>query len=425
MQRLLIVLLAAVDAAVAAAVGLALLLAPLTLLWVFSFGATADWGALWPSAATLWQFGHAVPLDVTLPTAILREAGVAPDAASFVLSVPPLAFLVFTAVFAARSGRRAAVAGSWIAGVVSATVMFAAISALVMLTARIPLATTSPLLGVLAPTAVYLCGALVGALATAWADGDGGIVDRVHDAVDGWGEWAGLPGDAVRGAAVALTAVIGSAGLAVGVLALVRGGQIVTLFESLRVDALGATVVGLGQLAYVPTMVAWGVSWLAGPGFAVGTGTAVSPVGTELGVVPGIPMLGVLPEVASPWMLIVVLVPVAAGAFAGWIIRSRQVSSGAEPGIGARLATAAGIALLSAGGAALLAALSAGSIGPGRLAHAGPEPWAVALAIGLEVLVGAGILLLAPRHRDDADDAWLLGTDEPAAAIADSGRGDR
>ena len=77
MQRLLIVLLAAIDAIVAAAVGLAVLLAPLTLIWAVSFGTSADWGALWPSAVTLWQFGHGVPLAVSLPDAVVRAVGIA------------------------------------------------------------------------------------------------------------------------------------------------------------------------------------------------------------------------------------------------------------------------------------------------------------------------------------------------------------
>ncbi|WP_312171213.1 DUF6350 family protein, partial [Microbacterium sp.] len=114
MQRLLVALLAAFDAAIAAAVGLVVLLAPLTLLWTLAFGATADWGALWPLAGTLWQFGHGVPLSVEISTELLRAAGVAPDAAVFTLSVAPLAFLVFPLLFAARSGARAARAGAWL-----------------------------------------------------------------------------------------------------------------------------------------------------------------------------------------------------------------------------------------------------------------------------------------------------------------------
>ncbi|MDQ4213532.1 DUF6350 family protein [Microbacterium sp. ASV81] len=405
MQRLLIVLLAAVDAIVAAAVGLAVLLAPLTLIWAIAFGAHADWGALWPSAATLWQFGHAVPLAVSLPDALVRSVGIAPSAATFALSVPPLLLLAFTAIFAARSGRRAALAGSWITGVVSGTVVFAVISVLVALTGRAPIVTTALWAAVLSPALVFLCGALAGAVTSAWTEGDGGPIDAVQDALDRWPDWAHVPGDVVRGAFAAVSAVIGAAALGLAIAALVRGGQVVALFESLRSDGLGVVVIGLAQLAYVPTLLAWSVAWLAGPGFAIGTGTAVSPAGTVLGVVPGVPMLGLVPENGSPWFLIVVLVPIAAGAFAGWLIRSRQVSAGVEAALLPRVAVAFGIAVVSGALGALLAALSSGSLGPGRLAHAGPEPGPVALALGIEVFVGAGILLLSPRRHGLADES--------------------
>ncbi|WP_313358067.1 DUF6350 family protein, partial [Microbacterium sp.] len=117
MQRLIVALLAALDAAIAVAVGLAVVLAPFTLLWVLAFGLDADWGALWPVSGTLWQFGHGVPLEVVLPDALLSGLAIPKDAARFALSVPPLALLVFTLLFAARSGRRAAVAGRWVSGV--------------------------------------------------------------------------------------------------------------------------------------------------------------------------------------------------------------------------------------------------------------------------------------------------------------------
>src|SRR5690606_24741878 len=136
----------------------------------------------------------------------------------------------------------------------------------------------------------------------AWSEGDDGLVDRLHDVVDGWGDWAPVPAESARGAAVAVVAIAGAGALGVAVMTVLRGGEVVALFESARVDALGATILTLGHLAYLPTLVVWAASWLAGPGFAVGVGTAVSPAGTQLGVVPGIPVLGLLPENSSIWM---------------------------------------------------------------------------------------------------------------------------
>lgn len=411
MQRLLVAILAAVDAVVAAAVGLVVLLAPLTLLWTLAFGGTADWGALWPAAGTLWQFGHGVPLHIAIPDAVVVAVGVPPDAARFSLTLTPLAFLLFTLLFAARSGSRAAKAGFGILGVCSGTVVFAAIAVLVGFTAQASAAAAPLAAAITLPTAVYLVGAAAGMIRTAWRDGDGGLVDRLHDVVDGWGDWAPVPAEIVRGSAVAVVAVTGVAGVGVALLVLVRGGEVVALFQSARADATGAAVIALGQLAYLPTLLVWAASWLAGPGFAVGAGTAVSPAGTQLGVVPGIPLFGLLPETDSFWALVVVLLPVGAGALAGWIVRSRLAWERTAEGFGPRAAIAAGTALVTAAVGAVLALLASGSIGPGRLVETGPAPGAFAASLGIEVLVGAAILLLAPRHRDELaeerTDRWI------------------
>src|SRR5690606_34957488 len=186
MQRVTVVLLAALDAAIAAAVGLAAVLAPFTLLWVLAFGLSADWGALWPVSGTLWQFGHGVPLEVTLPDAVLANLAIPQEAATFALSVPPLAILLFTLIFAARSGRRAAVAGAWLTGVLAGAIGFAVIAALVGLTAHSEVLRAPQWAAILIPASVYLAGLLTGAVKHAWSDGDGGLIDRLHDRVDGW-----------------------------------------------------------------------------------------------------------------------------------------------------------------------------------------------------------------------------------------------
>ncbi|WP_314422342.1 DUF6350 family protein [uncultured Microbacterium sp.] len=411
MQRLLVALLAAFDAAIAAAVGLVVLLAPLTLLWTLAFGATADWGALWPLTGTLWQFGHGAPVSVEISTEVLRTAGVAPDAAAFTLSVTPLALLLFTLLFAARSGARAARAGAWLLGTLAGTAAFAAIATLVALTSHLDAAQVPVAEAIVLPIAVYLAGALCGAVRAVWDDGDGGLIDRLHDLMDTWGDWTPVPAAAVRGAAFAVLAVTAVSGIALAVMTIARGGEVVALFQAARVDALGATVITLGQLAYLPTLLVWTASWLAGPGFAVGVGTAVSPAGTQLGVVPGIPVLGLLPENSSIWMLIVVIIPIGAGAFAGWAVRSRLVWEDTPLGTAPRAVIAIAIGAVTAGLAAVAALLAGGSLGPGRLAEAGPAVLPFALALGGEVLLGAAILLLSPRNRDELaeerTDRWI------------------
>jgi hypothetical protein len=418
MHRLLVALLAALDAVIAAAVGVAAALAPLTLLWVFGLG-TPVWGALWPASASVWQFGHLVPITVRLPAEYLAAAGIPAAAATFVLSLAPLAFACFTAWFAARSGRRAALAGAWGTGVLSGGVVFAVAAAGIWFTARNGIAGVHGWQAMLFPVLIFVVPALVGALVTAWIEGDGGVVDRVRDRVDGLpGAWRELPALAVRGTAIVFVGLAGLGALVLLVALVARGGEIIALYEAGHMTAIAVIVVSLAQLAYLPTLVAWGTAFVCGPGFAVGAGTAVSPAGTQLGVVPGIPVLGALPASTSPWMLAVVVLPIAVGAFAGWALRSRLVTAAERETVGAQLALAVAVALLSAVGAALLAVLASGSIGPDRLTRTGPEPGPMALAVGVEVLVGAGILLLSPRRAGDIVEIDADAPSRPAAVDA-------
>lgn len=468
MHRLIVALLAAVDAAIAVAVGLAATLAPLTLLWVFGLGGGADWGVLWPTGVTVWQLGNLVPLLVTLPAEYLAATGIDPSVASFTLSLAPLAFATFTAVFAARSGIRAARADAWVTGVVTSTVVYGALATAAGFTSQNLVADAELWQAILVPTLVFALPAFVAAVITEWAEAGAGAIARVRDRVEAARDgWAHVPGLIARGGAVVVVGLIGLGAAVTAVAVLASAGQIVALFQAGNVDALGATVLTLGQLAYLPTLVVWGLSFAAGPGFVVGEGGVVSPAGTQLGVLPGIPVLGAIPESTTTWLLLLALVPVALGALAGWIARSRMVGPHAETpraptapaerplpatsvvgedadertaalsgllatapivsatdaaalvghvgsGIGepdrsadadhehaepiaARLVVTAGIAVVAAAAAAVLAACASGSLGPGALATVGPQPGPVAFAVGLEVLVGAAILLLAPH----------------------------
>lgn len=428
MHRLLVALLAAVDAVVAAAVGIGAVLAPLTLLWIFTFGGTADWHALWPASARIWELGNLVPSRLALDETYLRDAGLPDEAGAFAVSLAPLAFAAFVLLFAARSGRRSVAVGAWGTGVAAGVATTALISLVVMLTSGNPVASVPGWVAVLAPTALYAAGALGGVLAAAWDDGDTGPIDRLHDLVDRLPPaWRDLPALAVRGAAIVVLGLVAAGGVLVALRAFTRGGDVIALFQAAQVDGLGAAALTLAHLAYLPTFIVWAISWIAGPGFALGAGATVSPVSSTVGLVPGIPVFGLVPESGHPLLLLAALVPVGLGALAGWALRARMAGArdGEEP-VGPRALAAVGVAVLSGAAAALLAAAASGSIGPGRLAHLGPEPGAVALAVGIEVLVGAAILLLGPvvgrpqRDRAAGDgDTWLT-ADEHAVAERDA-----
>ncbi|WP_285135569.1 DUF6350 family protein [Microbacterium sp. lyk4-40-TSB-66] len=419
MHRLLVALLAALDAVLAAAGGIAVILAPLALLWVFGIG-DPDWGALWPAAASIWHLGHLVPVTVTLPDAYLAATGIDPTFASFTVSLAPLALAAFTALFAARSGARAAAAGAALTGWLSGSVVFAGIAALVGLNADAELVASEVWLAILLPSLLFFVPSFLGALIGAWRVGDDGPVDALRARVGRFPHaWADVPALVARGLAFTTLGIAAVGGVVVVAGLIARSAQVIGLYQASNADAIGATVIALGQLMYLPTLVVWAVAFTAGPGFALGTDTAVTPAATQVGALPGIPVLGAVPDSTSSWLLLLALLPVAVGVLTGWLLRSRMPrTAGPEP-FGPRLVVTLAVAVLTGGVGALAALAASGSIGPGRLADTGPEPGPLALALGLEVLVGLAILLLSPRGGGD-DDVYDDRYDVASRSVDDS-----
>ncbi|WP_322409725.1 DUF6350 family protein [Microbacterium invictum] len=419
MQRFVVALLAAVDAAIAAAVGLALILAPATLLWVFGFGAAADWSALWPATASVWQLGHLVPLEVTLPPIYLTAAGIDEAAASFSLSLAPLALAALTAGLAARTGVRASRSEAWESGLIGGIVVFTALAAGVALTGANALAEAPLGLAIALPALVFAVPAALAAVVTEWREADVGLIARARDALE---RRVGESGPAAvtetaRGTAIVVTGFVGAGAALLTVALVARGPQVVALSQASNADLLGASIIALGELAYLPTLIVWAASFLAGPGFAVGSATTVAPAGTQVGVLPPVPVLGVIPESTTSWLLLLALVPVALGALAGWMVRTHLVADHPRvisDGWGLRAVIAGAVAVVSGGAAALLALLASGTIGPGALAEVGPAPAAVGLAVGAEVLVGAAILLALPSARASSSEGGRGRAGEPS-----------
>ncbi|GAA2531046.1 hypothetical protein GCM10009860_08510 [Microbacterium mitrae] len=414
MHRLLIALLAAFDAAVAAAVGLAAVLAPLTVMWALSLGATY-WEGLWPATATIWQLGHHVPQAIELAPEYLIASGIPAEASSFIISLAPLAFLAFTVWSGARSGIRAARAGGWITGVVSGAVIFTLAAVVVEITSNNPIATSEPLAAILYPALAFAIPLLVGAVVRAWIDGDDGPIDALHDRVDQLPTaWAEVPALVVRGTAVVLLGFVAVSALAVVVSVIARGGEVIALYQASGVDAMGATIMALATFAYLPTLMAWALAWIAGPGIILGTGASVSPAATHLGVLPGLPPFGLVPEFSHTFLLAVVLLPIGIGVLSGFIMRSRYAAVlGEEEPYPPRIVLAVVPAAIAAGIAAAVFALASGSLGPGRMADFGPQIGLATLALFVEVGIGAAVMLLLPRGEDED---WESLPEEPALA---------
>ncbi|WP_223691735.1 cell division protein PerM [Leifsonia poae] len=241
----------------------------------------------------------------------------------------------------------------------------------------------------------------------AGADAIGATADRGRSAgmvtvvVRRWLE--AVPDGVLSGASAALRAgtaaaalVIAGAAIILAVLIIGNFGSIIGLYEQLQTGALGGAALTIGQLAVLPNLVIWLASWLVGPGFAIGTGSSVSPIGTDLGPIPGLPLFGVIPPGGFAFGLVGVLVPLIAGFLAAVLLRSRIVEARAAHGLGWLVFTALGIGVVAGSELGLLAWWSSGALGPGRLHTVGPDPWLVGSIAAAEVAVAA-LIALATR----------------------------
>ncbi|WP_157157118.1 MULTISPECIES: DUF6350 family protein [unclassified Diaminobutyricimonas] len=391
MSRRVTALLAAFEAAIVAMVGIAIPLVPLTVLWGFHFQLGIDWTAFWRGAADIWLVGHGTDLTLQLHPDLAIALGV-PDAAPFVISIAALGLGMITLLLAIRTGRRVASTRYRMLGESVALGTFAALALGVTLSADYPYASPSLWQGILLPTLVFGIGLLIGStrerLRNPLPDHGSSLRDWISD-------WPAplrtCVAAALRGGAGAAIAVIAVAAVVTGIALIAGYAQVIHLYESVQANVLGGTVITLGQLALLPNVIIWTASWLVGPGFAIGTGSSIGPLGTTLGPIPAVPMLGALPTGEHAWGLLGVLVPVILGFLAG-LASGRSLHTLDWPW---RVGTGVGTGVIAGALLGLLAWASAGSAGPGRLATVGPDPFAVAAWAAVEIAVAATLGALA------------------------------
>ncbi|MEP6479313.1 MAG: DUF6350 family protein [Rhodoglobus sp.] len=390
MNRPITALFAAAEAFLVVVIGIAIPLIPLTILWGVQYGFAADWVVFWRATVDIWLLGHGVDMTMVLDPVTVTGLGLPAAGAPITLTIAAMGFSLLTLVLAVRTGARVAESRFRLLGELVAVVMFAALAFGLTISTEHPLAGPSLWQGTVLPTAVFAAGVAIGSRRER---------RRGADAAPGGPHWfeswrpttRAVVMGALRGGVAAAAAVATVAALAVALLLLTSYAKIVTLYESLHTEVLGGVLLTLGQLAFLPNAVVWAASWLVGPGFAIGTGSAVSPLATQLGPIPAIPLLGALPTGTHLFGYVGLLVPVLAGFLAGAVLRG-SVSAG-----GGRSVLLTGLGIGAVGGVALglLAWFSAGSAGPGRLVTVGPDPWSVGAWAAIEIGVGALIGLFS------------------------------
>jgi hypothetical protein len=204
----------------------------------------------------------------------------------------------------------------------------------------------------------------------------------------------------VTGAVAGLLTLVAAGALILALLLALAFPEALDMTRALDADLLGGLVLALLGVALLPNLVLWVVSFTTGVGFSLGVGTSVGPQGVEYGALPVLPPLAAVPPEGSlpGWAMLVLVVPVLAGAVSGLVVHRRLPGRSAEVVAGAAAASGmlAGVAL---GG---LTWLSGGSAGAQRLSVLGPTGWQVGLAAAAEMgLVAAVVGWEAHRHGWD------------------------
>ncbi|MGL5929193.1 MAG: cell division protein PerM [Dermatophilaceae bacterium] len=205
----------------------------------------------------------------------------------------------------------------------------------------------------------------------------------------------------------ALRPGLAGAGLLLGlgvtlVVATVVVGHDRVLAVHTALDAGPAGSFGLvsAQLAALPNLGLWAVSFLAGPGFQVVDGATVSWAGAESGLLPMVPVLAALPQPGPlPWVVPLVSILVVLGAGA-WVGRRTLGTLARLSRMRSKLLATVTACATTAGTLGLLDLLAGGAVGRFRLAEIGPDAGALTGILFLELLAGAMLVVLR--------DAWQL-----------------
>jgi hypothetical protein len=216
-----------------------------------------------------------------------------------------------------------------------------------------------------------------------------------------WSRWPGAARAVIVGALSAVLLLLAAAALLLAVALLLHLGSAANVLSRLHTDTAGAVLYTILVAGVAPNAVLLTGGYLLGPGFAVGTGTVVSPSAVVLGPVPAFPLLAALPGggVTPWWTTPLVAVPVlAAGVAAALAVRRFPV-----PGYDAGALRGLGAGVVGGLVAGLLVALAGGSVGPGRMADVGATVSqtcvAAVVAMGVGGLVGGVAMSWWQRRR--------------------------
>lgn len=370
--------------------------AAMSAVWATKGFGDMEFSSVAAMSAHLWLLIHGVPLD--LAAAFGASAGT--------MTLVPLGLSILPLLLCYRSGRRLARAsyeGEFLIPVLSGSVTYALISSAMYGWASPHPQPLQALNAALVPLGIVVAGLMWGGYREARSLSRMVGVDTAEQIsqMSQYSRWAGSYAWAVvRAAVVAFVALVGLGAVLLGIGILAGWSQIVATYQELHAGAVGDTAVTLLQLGFLPNLVIYAIAWSTGAGFSFGAGTSVGLTSSDAGTLPMLPILGAVPESMGTFGLVGLLVPLAAGAIAGWWFL-REGEDHLDEWVALKVpfrplsalisAVALGVVtgILTSFGALWLGWISYGSLGIGRFTEVGAEP--LTFAAHTALTVGAGV----------------------------------
>lgn len=376
-----------------------LVVAAMAAVWATNGFGSTEFSSVAAMSAHLWLLIHGVPLD--LSAVFGASAGT--------MTLVPLGLSILPLLFCYRSGRRLARAsyeGEFLIPVLSGSVTYALICSAVYGWASPSPKPLQVLNAALVPLGIVVVGLMWGGYREARSLSRMVGVDTAEQIsqMSQYSRWAGsYVWAVVRAAVVAAVAFVGLGALLLALGILGGWSQVVATYQELHAGAVGDAAVTLLQLGFLPNLVIYAMAWSAGAGFAFGAGTSIGLTSSTVGSLPMLPLLGAVPNSLGDVGLLGLLVPVVAGAVAGWWFL-REGEDHLDEWVALKVPFRPLSALLSSLALGVLTGvltslatlwlgwISYGSLGVGRFTEVGAEPLSFAthtvLWVGLGVALG-------------------------------------
>ena len=395
MNRALSFGIAALQALIILSSAVGIVFVPLTLAWLIEGNGSVDW------IVTLQVAGYAFLLSIGVPVQIApgELVGIAFD--GFAISFLPLGLTLVMALMIIRIGHRLSAASSlwpaWLGGALMFGVASYSLS-LVIENPAVSLGEWDPLFR----PAIFFGGLLFVASVSGkrfelvsgsnqieaperiWVrDKTAEFVSKLHWVVS----TSALP--ALRIGSFVIVFLLLASSVLITLALAIGWVEVLRLYQALSLSFLGGLMVTVGQIAILPNLIVFGAAWISGAGFSIGAGSYVSPLASQLGPLPALPIFAALPTGGVDRGIVFAILPVIAAIVATLLARKSTERMRWEfaSSLSAASVLSVASALVAAVLALVLALLASGSLGPGRFVEVGINPGLFALVIFFEVLV--------------------------------------